>query len=1646
MSATVPVPKVRRRRWRRWLLWSLLAALLGRMALPWVLPWLCNWFAGGLGLRVTWRTLSLSLTGSSLEVEDLQVAARDAATPAPPLFSARRLHADVETLALLGGELRIADVTITGARCGLERRADGTFVLPAEWTQGSSPPAEPPTPASGPLAFDLPFVIVRARIDDARISLRGPGRSEPIEAIADLLVSDLGDPERESRIEARLTSPGHLDRLQVHAAAQTGAAKVTTELRVQMRGARPAALLREWPLAGIGPDAKALDVDLHATLSAERLADDPAVANLAGEMRATVIADHAEVFGLPTLRMAIPRWSRQGAAALSMQLRDGSLHATRRADGAWVVAGMAIGGNPAAPPVAPFPLAVSGLGADLGPLNLAADAPATPFSLQLSLPGWLDGLSIRDAALRPTPLELNATVRGRGLQVQRLQPLLETAGVRCDWPTGDLTMTLRAAGTATAPTAWSASIVDLALQHGEQAIRVPEVAVAGLLAGDDGIAIDSVRLRGPELAIHRSPAGAFGIAGWEFAPVPSTMPPPSTAANGPLPRVRIRDLLWSGAAVTFTDAAKTPTTTVAIAEVALTGRDLAFGVDSSPPGAAEFSCRIPGIVERVALQARMTPHPGGGEVALTARLQQIVGQGLRPWLAPLGIEPLLQQGELQTRLSVRVEQQADGMHLRAALDDLTLRDGTTNWVRVPALTVEQARLGDARIDLGTITLRAPELHIHRRADGGLDVAGLALPATAAAARADGDAAAQPVNASPGLAWQRVSLQEGKLSLADDAPDRRRTVAASVDLSVGTLGRQRGAAATPFTLALTTGERTRIGCEGSLVADPGALRVQAMLRADGLDAAAVTPWLPPDTTWTLGQGSARGTLTAAIDRRSDGSQSIAVELRDVRIADGDTAVFGFDRAVLDAPRIAPDGNAIHLANLQLVGLRTALARENGRLRVPGLLLPAAAGGTPAAGTDPTRSTPLRLPGLQVDSIDLELAELVWTDEAAEPLRLSVRVQSTAPWHSLATDLAASPPFQLLAKAAAAPLCREVIGHVELLPFALEPRALLELQAKGIDTTALTRLWPHLQPTLQGELTDGTLTARAELELDLRRRQPDRFDFGRAFGGRCHLQHLSLIDADNRQLAGIRGVEIDARTIDPHDGTVLLRSVEIDTPALHFVHSAEAISCLGVRLLRQPTTPAVAAAAPPPPVATATRGEIAIDDLRVSGLDLTLIDTTTAPPTTLPFDALDVEVHRWSTRARTEPRPFTFSASLRGGKVELKRRTVASSMLAGFVASAAQAVAGSADRGETEARVLLEELLVQGQLQLFPAPRGRVQAAISGLELPALRGLAQSSGVEIGDGLFDGTVTTELRGRDGHEVAARLLFTHLSLSEPPGGPISTYLKLPAPIDTVLFVLRNDADEQDIPFSFHVADDGTNGVAGAAIGALGAVIADAVTRSPLRAASAVTGLLGFAGAPEDLATWRRQIVFAAGEATVPPPTAELRQLVDKLVDDDELIVVLEHVYGRNDVQRLAGRANPPTATLHALATRLRQQKGELLAQRDALAATADGQFAAGLQQPAQATLSRLHELDERLGHTEAALDGTLAQLRPGAERGADRRTRQAGRELGDLRLLGLADWLRSHLPPEARHRVEVRSPRWVVGDQPGTVILTPRRRLAH
>ena len=376
-------------------------------------------------------------------------------------------------------------------------------------------------------------------------------------------------------------------------------------------------------------------------------------------------------------------------------------------------------------------------------------------------------------------------------------------------------------------------------------------------------------------------------------------------------------------------------------------------------------------------------------------------------------------------------------------------------------------------------------------------------------------------------------------------------------------------------------------------------------------------------------------------------------------------------------------------------------------------------------------------------------------------------------------------------------------------------------------------------------------------------------------------------------------------------------------------------------------------------------------------------------------------------------------------------------------------GADDEFETEERPVVDEIAVSGRLTLAPPMTGWVKLNVAALELSGLRGPALAAGVDIGDGLMNTDIEVRFRGEQGMTTDVDTSFEFLSLSEPPGGPISSYLKLPAPLDTVLFVLRNEDGEQRIPLSLGIGPDGLSmaKVAGAATATLATVIADAITASPFRIVGGVIDLAGMGPEePVELTEHTSIVAFEPAATSVRDASWDATiGLCSAMCEDPEVVVVVQHEFGAEDLERIAQIANPAATECLALGQRLRERKRELEHIRVDLAAEVKARLALGRLDDADASAARLRHVERDIGLIETALDRVYALVRPGAERGRDRRTRAAARTIAELRLESVRRTLEREGIPRLLLRLDMRRPRFGEPTRPGggAVTLTPKRR---
>ena len=123
--------------------------------------------------------------------------------------------------------------------------------------------------------------------------------------------------------------------------------------------------------------------------------------------------------------------------------------------------------------------------------------------------------------------------------------------------------------------------------------------------------------------------------------------------------------------------------------------------------------------------------------------------------------------------------------------------------------------------------------------------------------------------------------------------------------------------------------------------------------------------------------------------------------------------------------------------------------------------------------------------------------------------------------------------------------------------------------------------------------------------------------------------------------------------------------------------------------------------------------------------------------------------------------------------------------------------------------------------------------------------------------------------------------------------------------------------------------------------------------------------------------------------------------MASDHDLILIGAHVLGGGDVSRAATLANPSALDSLELITRLRQRRAGAWRRRVELAASARAAYTVGSAEKAASLTKELRGIDRELAQVESAIDQMCQFLRPGSDRRAPRRTRDASLAIARQRL---------------------------------------------
>ena len=950
--------------------------------------------------------------------------------------------------------------------------------------------------------------------------------------------------------------------------------------------------------------------------------------------------------------------------------------------------------------------------------------------------------------------------------------------------------------------------------------------------------------------------------------------------------------------------------------------------------------------------------------------------------------------------------------------------------------------------------------------------------------------------SGSLRLDRVQLNGAQLRFQDFALATPHTVDVEGDLELHDIAPGTGAPRTSIDGRMTAGDWT-LAAVGECVLDPDDLVASLDLSGHGLRSGPLAPYLPEGIEMELEDGSATAHVEARIARSAPGGNALSLKVTsvDLRERSSDRPLAAIAEIVAEVPRLDSAAGVLDIETVRVAGARLDLERHaDGALSVLGLHIappsktvegqselakaaPPTPSATPSASGAPRGSTWRQI---RLGEFDLELADLTVRNDGPEerPSATSMQVTMREPFvldldqlEASDDDTAEAPSIGFDVRGQVTPGIGSLALGIEVTPFAERPRVEAALAVRGISGDGLLALAPELERELDPSgLTDGTFDAKFAAELSWRRRSPLEFDLASGFGAEILVSDVALRATPDGEIAlGVDAIEAIVRRVAPGAGLIHVAEIDIDTPRAHVHRTSAGLEVAGLVWLdpapetspievdpdasnlqgaedRLESTGTIAEASAPkdsgtdldpdlaPIVPEPPAIEFRLDNLIVHGIDVRFQDSMTEPATDLPLDQLDLEMRGFSTRALLEPIPIRITASLGASPVAVPKRMAQASLLRGLATGGLTALTGSDEEVVLEERPLFQEATLNARLTLAPQPTGWVRTSLASFELLGVRGLARGSGVEIGDGLLDTNLHLRFDAERGTRVTSTSQVSYLSLSEPDGGPISRYLKLPAPLDTVLFALENEQGDHRLPLEFRVDSEGgvsTSEIAAEASSALLGLITEALASAPLRAVGGVTDMVGLGGLfgssdrKPKYAGLEVTLPFSAGGVHIgPPELASLAPILKGMRADPLLELQASHTFAPADLERAARLASPAANEARDLLSSLRDRQAELVQRRDELNAVARAQLLLGQRERYAATRADLVHRARDLGLVEDGIDRVAALLRNGSAGRSERRVRDAALSIARTRLDALTrELLAQEIPFE---RMSQRAPR--------------------
>jgi hypothetical protein len=592
-AETKATPKAtRREKWRRrfFVLVTTLVVigLAFRLLLHVLFPAVLDRVAKTYGLHAEYDKLDLSVLGADVGIWGLRFTPVNGGQP---VISMAYCRGAISTFGLLKLELHVKRVEAEDAEVLVERLADGSLPLVERLLGASTASVPAPTSVeSKPPSLDAPFTIDTLRLQNARARFRDATLTPATDVTLqmDLLVRDVGSPDRRTQVELQLNSPETLAALYVTADGASRGNHIDANLAVRMVGLNllPARAYLE-PL-GIVPQSQDISAQAKGTLKASLTAaaqpsTRPTTGPAAGALQASLALNDI-VFTADAMRAASVRSLRVDAREVSpgairvdqIKMTDVRANVARTEAGLIAFAGIEVGATPSAAPTTQSksiatskPSAASGAMPivevdrfDVSDVALTFVDHALTNTLAINVPQWLVEHFSTDPAksAMPARFTLNANAPGvakqvmitgdiasaapiktavfsvsvTGIQADAIGPYLRPLGIDETFNDGSFTCSLggeferRADGTSHA----TLDLANIKLADGaHDLIEVSHVAIrdASFDLKLNRVRLEAIDLAGPTLPITRDADGTIRLIGLRTIAAASTTPPPIPA-------------------------------------------------------------------------------------------------------------------------------------------------------------------------------------------------------------------------------------------------------------------------------------------------------------------------------------------------------------------------------------------------------------------------------------------------------------------------------------------------------------------------------------------------------------------------------------------------------------------------------------------------------------------------------------------------------------------------------------------------------------------------------------------------------------------------------------------------------------------------------------------------------------------------------------------------------------------------------------------------------------------------------------------------------------------------------------------------------------------------------------------------------------